>query len=33
MPWAALFDQAETYDVDVTEIREALATRREEQTE
>jgi hypothetical protein len=33
MTWAALFDQAETYDVDLTEIREALATHREEQTE
>lgn len=33
MSWAALFDLAEAYNVDVAEIHDALAARREEQTE
>lgn len=33
MSWAGLFDLAEAHDVDVAEIREALAARREERAE
>lgn len=29
MSWAALFERAEAYDVDVTDVRDALAARRE----